>query len=151
MRTLQQDQTIQDCHHCEVLLLGSTWHDHSYASPEEHLFLEAKHFTPNANLFRPSTRFFNAVRVLEEAFARNIKIFWPRSGVCQNLVKTLEGTEAFSEIFREHPEHASLIEAVSLQKFTMCRLGAEIRIRNRDLSVHNQTKVAEKKLSTFTS
>ncbi|XP_063742544.1 uncharacterized protein LOC134876619 isoform X1 [Eleginops maclovinus] len=151
VRMLQKDQAIQVCHHCEVLLLGSTLHDHSYASPQEHPFLEAKRFTPNANLMRPSTRFFNAVRDLEEAFGRNINTFWPKSGVRQNLEKTLEGTEAFKEFHRDHPEHALLIEEISIKKCTMCRLGAEIRIRNRGLSAINEKKVAEKKVSTFTS
>lgn len=63
---------------------------------------------------------------------------------------SMEEAQAFKEIFKIHPEHASLIEAISLQKFAMCRLGAEIRQRNKDLSVPNQKKVAERKRSSFT-
>ncbi|CAL8406654.1 unnamed protein product [Arctogadus glacialis] len=58
VRVLQKEEIVQACPHCEVLLLGARHQDHSYATSEDHPFLEAKKYTATANLMRPSEGFF---------------------------------------------------------------------------------------------
>ena len=57
----------------------------------------------------------------------------------------------FKSLFSSHPEHAILLETIAIKKFVMCRLGGEIRERNRRLSKQQMAKAAQRKLSTFTA
>lgn len=146
---LHQDATVRACPHCKILLLGPRHQDHRCAANAEHPFLTAKKYTPAANLMRPSEEYFEAIQLLEGEFARYINTFWPHSNITNNLEMTLETLGAFNSLLSTHPEHASLIESISIKKFVICRLGAEIRQRNRALSYNKLT--ADRKLSTFTS
>lgn len=123
------------CPHCEVLLLGPRHHDHSYVASAEHPFLMAKKYTPAANLMRPSEEYFECIQLLDGEFARNINTFWPRSNITNNLEMTLENLGDFNSLLSTHPEHASLIESISIKKFVMCR----------------NKLTANRKLSTFTT
>ena len=141
---------MRACPHCEVLLLGPTHKDHSYTSSEEQPFLAAKKYTLAANLMRPSEEFFVCIQSLEEEFTRNIDTFWPHTNITNNLEMTLGRLGAFNSLLSTHPEHASLLESISIKKCVMCRLGAEIRVRNMALSYKEKKIAADRKLSTFT-
>ncbi|KAF1384400.1 hypothetical protein PFLUV_G00119740 [Perca fluviatilis] len=123
VRILQQEETVRVCPHCKVLLLGPTHKNHSYASSEDHPFLAAKKYTLAANLMRPSEEFFVCIQSLEEEFTRNIDTFWPHTNITNNLEMTLGRLGAFNSLLSTHPEHASLLESISIKKSVMCRLG----------------------------
>ena len=141
---------MRACPHCEVLLLGPTHQDHRYAGSKEHLFLAAKKYTPGANLMRPSEEFDACIQLLEEEFKKNIDTFWPHTNITNKFEMTLGRLGAFNSLLSTHPEHASLLESISIKKFVMCRLGAEIRVRNMALSYKENKSIADRKLSTFT-
>ncbi|KAL0993559.1 hypothetical protein UPYG_G00109730 [Umbra pygmaea] len=131
---LQQEERVGAFPDCEVLLLRPTHQDHSYAASNEHPYLAGKKYTPAANLMRPSEEFFVCIQLLEEELTRNIDTFWPHTNVTNSLEMTLWRLGAFNSLLSTHPEHASLLESISIKKSFMCRLGAEIRVRNRALS-----------------
>ncbi|KAK0151072.1 hypothetical protein N1851_007763 [Merluccius polli] len=87
----------------------------------------------------------------EGEFTRNIDTFWPHSNITNNLEMALGRLGAFNSLLSTHPEHASLLESISIKKIVMCRLGAEIRQRNRALSYKENKLTADRKLSTFTT
>ncbi|CAM4294257.1 unnamed protein product [Leuciscus chuanchicus] len=75
VRVLQQEEIIQACPHCEVLLLGDRHQDHSYAASVDHPCLEAKEYMASTNLMKPSEIFFAAIQLLEGEFARHMDTF----------------------------------------------------------------------------
>ena len=125
--------------------------DHSYATSEDHPFLEAKKYTATANLMRPSEGFFAAIQLLEGEFGRNIDAFWPLTQITKKMERALGSLGVFKSLFSSHPEHAILLETIAIKKIVMCRLGGEIRERNRRLSKQQTAKAAQRKLSTFTA
>ncbi|CAM4570411.1 unnamed protein product [Leuciscus chuanchicus] len=148
VRVLQQEEIIQACPHCEVLLLGDRHQDHNYAASVDQPFLEAKKYTASANLMK---KCFAAIQLLEGEFARHIDTFWPHNQITQKMERTLANLGVFNSLFSSHPEHASLLETIAIKKFVMCRLGAEIRERNRRLSKQQSAIAAQRKLSSFTA
>ena len=87
---------------------------------------------------------------MEEEFQKNIDSFWPHTNITNNVEMTLGRLGAFNSLLSTHPEHASLQESISIKKFVMCRLGAEIRTRNMALNYKQKKLTADRKLSTFT-
>ena len=100
---------------------------------------------------RPSEGFFAAIQLLEGEFGRNIDAFWPLTQITKKMERALGSLGVFKSLFSSHPEHAILLETITIKKFVMCRLGGEIRERNRRLSKQQTAKAAQRKLSTFTA
>ncbi|XP_075315925.1 uncharacterized protein LOC142375667 [Odontesthes bonariensis] len=146
IRVLQQEEVVQACPQCEVVLMGARDQDHSYAAAStNHPFLEAKKFTSTANLMKPSDNFFAAIQLLEGEFVRLINDFWPHKGITKKLESALFKLGAFNSLFRAHQEHArGMLEAIAIKKF-----GAEIRERNRRLLKPQGAIAAQRKLSSF--
>ncbi|CAL8249951.1 unnamed protein product [Arctogadus glacialis] len=109
VQVLQKEEIVQAYPHCEVLLLGTRHQDHSYATSEDHPFLEAKKYTATANLMRPLEGFFAAIQLLEGEFARNINAFWPLTQITKKIERALGSLGVFNSLFSSHPEHASLL------------------------------------------
>ncbi|XP_075321270.1 uncharacterized protein LOC142379836 [Odontesthes bonariensis] len=117
IRVLQQEEVVQACPQCEVVLMGARDQDHNYAAAStNHPFLEAKKFTSTANLMKPSDNFFAAIQLLEGEFVRLINDFWPHKGITKKLESALFKLGAFNSLFRAHQEHASLLEAIAIKK-----------------------------------
>lgn len=144
---------IVACQDCERLLLHLHDHDHCYSkTPEDkNIYLENKKYTTTANLIRPSITFSQSITALETKFKDTFKVLKTSTGLRRLIQTHLHGVNAFAVLHRAHPEHAALVEEIVIKKFTMCRIGAELRIQNQKFRMSQHKTVSERKLSAFTA
>ncbi|XP_041918310.1 uncharacterized protein LOC121682290 isoform X1 [Alosa sapidissima] len=107
-----------ECHHA-LVKLNHMEHGYSTVSREGSLIND------------PSTLLRNCIVKCESIIEQTPPEIWAAKGLTKRLKEALQCGGAFSELHTQHPTHSKAIEKVALNKFVMCRIGAELRARNQ--------------------
>ena len=131
-KKVAEDPDLGQCWECEEVLVKRNNKEHSYSTAtKEGSFIQAKKFHASASLHEPSESFQACISRCELTIKRELPRAWASKGLAQRVREALQRSGAFDEIHTRHPTHSKAIEAIALKKFTMCRLGAEIKACNQ--------------------
>lgn len=140
-RKVAEEPDLGQCWECERVLTKRNYNEHSYSTAtREGSFIQAKKFHAGANLYEPSEAFQTCIQRCETTIKREMPRVWAAKGLAQSLKMVLERSRAFDHIHIQHPAHSKAIEAIALDKYIMCRLGAEIKARNQVAAQINKRK-----------
>ena len=131
-KKVAEEPDLGQCWECERVLVKRNNREHSYSTAtREGSFIQAKKFHSSASLHEPTEAFQACIARCESNIKRELPRVWAAKGLAQKLKEALQRSGAFDEIHLQHQYHSKAIEAIALNKFIMCRLGAEIKARNQ--------------------
>ena len=131
-KKVAEEPDLGQCWECERVLVRRNNTEHNYnTATREGSFIMAKKFHASASLHEPSEAFQACIARCESIIKRELPRAWAAKGLAQRVKVALQLSGAFDGIHLQHPIHSKAIEAIALNKFVMCRLGAEIRARNQ--------------------
>lgn len=74
---------------------------------------------------------------------------WADSGLTKRLEAMVYSSGILDSLTCMHPEHADILKKKIAKKYTMCRIGAELRLRNQE--VQEDGSRPRRKMKCFTS
>ncbi|XP_041966356.1 uncharacterized protein LOC121724076 [Alosa sapidissima] len=150
VKGITSDPLLSSCSQCEELLVHIPHTDHNYTTTPTNssTFIKRKRYTHNANLLEPSKLMTDTIIKMEAKLAPLLKIHWAESGLLKKLKDDIQQSDVFNNMSRLHPEHSFALQEKILQKFIMCRIGAELRRENN--RIQEEETRARRKLKCFT-
>lgn len=146
-----KDPLLSTCSECEELLVHVPHTDHNYSKQidSSNIFLKRKRCTDTANLIEPSSHLKLTIRKIEENIAPVIKMHWADGSLLKLLQEQIYSSGVLDTFTQTHHKNTDALKRIIAQKYVMCRIGAELRLRNR--SIQEDGLRARRKMKCFTS
>lgn len=154
-RKVAQEPSVRECGECESLLVRTNDAEHNYHGlAEDDAFISKKKYTTTSRLFQPSSLLKECICKCEGVIKKIPPKAWLKKKLTARLKTLLSDSGVFADLHRIHPAHSNAIEKVALNKYVMCRMGAELRARNQASQSKKKTRhdtTAQQKLTCFTN